>query len=161
MLMYCKKCGDVSIFYPWEKDKTCCVCKSPVYSVPEKYLLFYKGKLYDNNLDDSKKDQFLEECVKSSPEFDQKLFDEHDAIVDKIMKRSREIEAVSDAIAQGADPKTAFKTAGNIPHCPICGSAKLSKISGAKKAMKIGLFGIFGAGDLGKTWKCENCGSKF
>lgn len=49
----------------------------------------------------------------------------------------------------------------NIPHCPICGSAKLSKISGAKKAIKIGLFGIFGAGDLGKTWKCENCGSKF
>lgn len=49
----------------------------------------------------------------------------------------------------------------NIPHCPICGSAKLSKISGAKKAVKIGLFGIFGAGDLGKTWKCENCGSKF
>lgn len=49
----------------------------------------------------------------------------------------------------------------NIPHCPICGSAKLSKISGVKKAMKIGLFGIFGAGDLGKTWKCENCGSKF
>ena len=49
----------------------------------------------------------------------------------------------------------------NIPHCPICGSTKLSKISGAKKAIKIGLFGIFGAGDLGKTWKCENCGSKF
>lgn len=27
--------------------------------------------------------------------------------------------------------------------------------------MVIGLFGIFGAGDLGKTWKCNNCGSKW
>lgn len=49
----------------------------------------------------------------------------------------------------------------NIPKCPICGSTNLSKISGMKKAAKIGLFGIFGAGDLGKTWKCNNCGSKF
>ncbi len=161
MLMYCKKCGDLSIGYPWQNDKKCCVCKSPVYPVPEKYLLFFDGEIYDNNLDKTKKDQFIEECVKSSSEFDQKLFDEHDAIVDKIIKKNEKIEAISDAIAQGAEPKIAFKTAGNIPHCPICGSAKLSKISGAKKAVKIGLFGIFGACDLGKTWKCENCGSKF
>lgn len=47
------------------------------------------------------------------------------------------------------------------PKCPICGSARLSKISTMKKAGKVGLFGIFGAGDIGKTWKCDNCGSKF
>ena len=49
----------------------------------------------------------------------------------------------------------------NAPKCPICNSTKLSKISTASKATKVGLFGIFGAGDLGKTWKCNNCGSKF
>ena len=49
----------------------------------------------------------------------------------------------------------------NAPKCPTCGSTNLSKISGMKKAAKIGFFGIFGAGDLGKTWKCNNCGSKF
>ena len=49
----------------------------------------------------------------------------------------------------------------NQPKCPICNSTNLSKISVAKKATKIGLFGIFGAGDLGKAWKCNNCGSKF
>lgn len=58
-------------------------------------------------------------------------------------------------------PTEYYTPSSSTPHCPICGSAKLSKISGAKKAIKIGLFGIFGAGDLGKTWKCENCGSKF
>lgn len=49
----------------------------------------------------------------------------------------------------------------NIPHCPICNSPNLSKISSVKKATKIGLFGIFGAGDVGKTWRCNSCGSKF
>ena len=49
----------------------------------------------------------------------------------------------------------------DVPKCPICGSANLSKISTLKKASKVGLFGIFGAGDIGKTWKCNNCGSKF
>ena len=49
----------------------------------------------------------------------------------------------------------------NIPKCPTCGSTDLSKISTVKKAAKIGMFGIFGAGDIGKTWKCNNCGSRF
>lgn len=47
------------------------------------------------------------------------------------------------------------------PHCPICNSTDLSKISATKKAAKIAAFGIFGMGDNGKTWKCNNCGSKF
>ena len=52
-------------------------------------------------------------------------------------------------------------TPQNIPKCPICGSTNLSKITIAQKAGKIVLFGIFGMGDNGKTWKCNNCGSKF
>lgn len=47
------------------------------------------------------------------------------------------------------------------PKCPICGSTNLKKITGTRKAMKIGLFGLFGAGDLGKTYQCEQCGAKF
>lgn len=161
MLMYCKKCGRVVIEYDDKKMHKCDICGNNICPVPEKYLLVYKGKLYDNNLDDSKKDQFIEECIKSSPEFDSELYNKKDAVIAKRWSDYKKSEAISDAIAQGADPKTAFKTGGDIPHCPICGSTKLSKISGAKKAIKIGLFGIFGAGDLGKTWKCENCGSKF
>ena len=48
-----------------------------------------------------------------------------------------------------------------LPKCPICGSTNLSKISIIKTGMKIGAFGLLGAGDVGKTWKCNNCGSKF
>lgn len=49
----------------------------------------------------------------------------------------------------------------HLPTCPICGSTNLTKLSNVGKAAKVGFFGIFGAGDLGKTWKCKNCGSKF
>ncbi|MEG1060554.1 MAG: hypothetical protein RSD08_08205 [Oscillospiraceae bacterium] len=49
----------------------------------------------------------------------------------------------------------------NLPRCPICNSVNLSKISAASKVGKIAMFGIFGMGDNGKTWKCNNCGSKF
>ena len=49
----------------------------------------------------------------------------------------------------------------NIPKCPICQSTNLSKITTVQKAGKIALFGIFGMGNNGKTWKCNNCGSKF
>lgn len=49
----------------------------------------------------------------------------------------------------------------NIPKCPYCSSTKLSKITATKKVAKIAAFGIFGMGDNGKTWKCDNCGSKF
>ena len=49
----------------------------------------------------------------------------------------------------------------NIPKCPICQSTNLSKITTVQKAGKIALFGIFGMGDNGKTWRCNNCGSKF
>ena len=45
--------------------------------------------------------------------------------------------------------------------CPICGSRKLSKISNVKKVAKVYVFGVFGVGDLGRTWKCNHCGTKF
>ncbi len=48
-----------------------------------------------------------------------------------------------------------------IPKCPICQSTDLSKITSTKKVMKIAAFGIFGMGDNGKTYRCNNCGSKF
>ena len=63
--------------------------------------------------------------------------------------------------SQVAQQKSSSVRNDNRPKCPICNSTNLSKISTAKKATKVGLFGIFGAGDIGKTWKCNNCGSKF
>ena len=49
----------------------------------------------------------------------------------------------------------------STPKCPVCHSTNLSKISNVGKVAKVGAFGILGAGDIGKTWKCNSCGSKF
>lgn len=47
------------------------------------------------------------------------------------------------------------------PQCPICGSYDLSPITPMQKAGKIFLWGAYAVGDVSKTWKCNNCGSKF
>lgn len=48
------------------------------------------------------------------------------------------------------------------PRCPICGSSNISKITMATRAVKTAAFGVVGAvDDAGRTYKCQNCGSKF
>lgn len=50
----------------------------------------------------------------------------------------------------------------HIPKCPICGSANVQKITLGSRAVKTAVFGVVGAvDDAGKTYRCENCGSKF
>lgn len=56
---------------------------------------------------------------------------------------------------------SAPKQTPNVPRCPICNSTKLTKITTMKKAGKVAIWGVLAAGDVSKTWKCENCGSKF
>ncbi len=49
-----------------------------------------------------------------------------------------------------------------ILKCPICGSTNINKISVGSRAVKTAVFGVVGAiDDAGKTYKCDNCGSKF
>ena len=55
----------------------------------------------------------------------------------------------------------ATSRAKHVPKCPICGSENLTRLTTMRKAAKIALVGIYGLGDCGKTWKCNNCGSKF
>lgn len=45
--------------------------------------------------------------------------------------------------------------------CPVCGSQSISRIPGMGKAVKIGLFGLYGADELGKTFRCDDCGYRF
>lgn len=47
------------------------------------------------------------------------------------------------------------------PRCPVCGSRNLSRISGGAAVAKALLLGVAAAGDVGKSWRCEDCGSRF
>lgn len=64
------------------------------------------------------------------------------------------------------------KTATNVNHtlnptppapvitCPYCHSTNTKKISAGHRWLSTGLFGL-ASSDLGKQWKCVDCGSKF
>ena len=149
MLMYCKKCGRLI-----QNSKTCDICNSVTYPVPTKYLMKDIDILIDNKLED----QFIEECIKSSPEFDEYLFNNRDRIkAQKSAEYERDM-AIGDAIRQGADVKTAFRNGGqNMPKCPTCGSLNVRHISGDERAASVGFFGIFSK-KINKTFKCGNCG---
>lgn len=49
------------------------------------------------------------------------------------------------------------KENSNIPHCPTCGSEKLSKVSTMSKAGSVFMFGLLSQ-KVKKTWHCDNCG---
>lgn len=149
MLMYCKKCGRVV-----QRAKICDICGSVTYQVPTQYLMKDVDFLIDSKLED----QFIEECVKSSPEFDEYLFNNRDKIrAQKSAEYERDM-AIGDAIRQCADVKTAFRNGGqNMPKCPTCGSLNVRHISGGERVASVGFFGIFSK-KINKTFKCENCG---
>lgn len=142
-LHYCKKCGRIVQAFI-DRNETCDYCKEPIYPIPDKFLEENLKIAMKNEF----KEQFFEEYIKSSPEFDEQA---NAGMEEWLADSMREVHA---SIAQA-------KAQNNTPSCPSCGSANLSKISSVKKAMKVGIFGVFGAGDLGKTYKCNNCGVKF
>lgn len=149
MLMYCKKCGRVI-----NNSDKCDVCNSTTYKVPEKFWLDGIDFLISN---DSKK-ILIEECVKSSPEFDEQLFNSRDEILAKENAKYDQAMKIGNAIRQGADPETAFKNNGeNMPKCPTCGSTNVKKIATAERVASIGMLGLFSK-KINKSFKCGNCG---
>ena len=137
-----------------QRAKICDICGSVTYQVPTQYLMKDVDFLIDSKLED----QFIEECIKSSPEFDEYLFNNRDRIkAQKSAEYERDM-AIGDAIRQGADVKTAFRNGGqNIPKCPTCGSLNVRHISSGERVASVGFFGIFSK-KINKTFKCCNCG---
>lgn len=45
-----------------------------------------------------------------------------------------------------------------VPTCPICGSTNVNKISMTSRVVSTGLLGL-ASSKIGKTYKCNNCGS--
>ena len=136
----------------------CDICGSICYPIPDKYLLVWNGEIDHDTIDKNKKDQFIEECVKSSPEFDEYLFNNRDRIkAQKFAEYERDM-AIGDAIRQGADVKTAFRNGGqNMPKCPTCGSTNIRRMSGVERGASIAAFGLFSK-KINKNFKCNNCG---
>lgn len=145
-LYFCKKCGRIAQESYSQKQQICDCCNSIMHEVPIKYL--------DDDLDFMIKDKeteqlLIEELVKTSPEFDPYLFEHRNEI---LAKQSAEF---NDKIAHG---KAIIEEKSRVPQCPSCGSSNVSKIGTVGRAVSVGIFGL-ASSKIGKTHKCNNCGS--
>ena len=149
MLSYCKKCGR-TLYDIFEFKTICDVCGSQAYEVPRKYIDNFRWR------DGDGMQALLEELVKTSPEFDQYLFEHREEI---LAKQSAEFNAKLDhgkAILEGRDKGNKFGI-----ECPYCHATNIRKITVTSKAMHTALFGIFSMGRNSKQWHCDQCNSDF
>ena len=142
MLSYCKKCGR-TLFDIFELKTICDICGSKTYEVPKEYIDNFRWR------DGVGKQALIEELVKTSPEFDQYLFDHKDEI---LAKQSAEFNA---KMAHG---KAILEEKNRAAKCPSCGSTNISKIGIIDRAVSVGLVGL-ASSKIGKTHKCNHCGT--
>ena len=135
---YCPKCGNVTFIET--KNEKCNCCNTNLLPTPYTMNEYLFGNSIDVNIDK----KIFDEYIKGNSQFDEELYRS------RINKEKLLQQATFDKQRES-----------NKPKCPICQSTNLSKITTLQKTGKIALFGIFGMGDNGKTWKCNNCGSKF
>lgn len=161
MVLYCKKCGrQLAELFDEKTHDTCDVCGSPFYEVPDEYIDNFRWR------DGDGKKAVEEELVKTSPEFDPDLFARRDDILHQRTADFERKMAIGEAVKNGMNSKEALATNGNgyknrpKVACPYCHSANCAKISGVHRWLSTGLFGI-ASSDIGKQWRCNNCGSKF
>lgn len=151
MLHYCKKCGRlVQEVYGREKQ-ICDYCNSNLYPVPDEYL----GGKSKGFIKQELKQQFIDEYIKSSPEFDQYLFDHwKEDILERRMEEAAFLEHYR-AEREGRAKGNRFGI-----ECPYCHATNVRKVSFAGRAVSTGLFGL-GSSKIGKQWHCNRCGSDF
>lgn len=144
MLYYCKKCGRMIQMYS-NDEKICDYCQNIVIPVPDEYTIGRSKTAINKDL----KEQFINDYIKSSPEFDQYLFDNRD---EDLHNRRMENQA---KIEHG---KAILKEQSRVPKCPSCGSGNVSKIGVIGRAISFEIAG-FASSKIGKTHKCNNCGT--
>ena len=144
VLCYCKKCGRIVQESRNETIQTCDYCRNKLEYVPDKYL----GGKSKGFIIKELKQQFINEYIKSSPEFDPYLFEHRDQ--DMFNKR------MSDK-AKMAHGKAILEEQSRVPKCPTCQSTNIRKMGGIERGASIYAFGLFSK-KINKTFKCQNCG---
>lgn len=151
MLCYCNKCG--RIVSCDNLDEQCDYCHSITYHVPDEFLggkskVFIKKEL---------EQQFIEEFIKLSSEFDQYLFDHRDEDLFKRRMENRAKLEHGKAILESRDKGNKFGV-----ECPYCHATNVKKITNTSKAVHTAIFGLFSVSrNNGTQWHCNKCGSDF
>lgn len=148
MYKFCNKCGNITLGNKYLEEK-CSICGKVKIPVPLNYIQ-ENEILTDKELDD-KKNIIIEELVKTSPEFDQYLFDHRDEI---LAKQSAEFNAKME------HGKAILEEGSRTLKCTYCGSTNIRKIGLLNRAISIELWGL-GSKKIGKQFHCNNCGADF
>jgi len=152
MLCYCNKCGRIAQEEYGESKQICDYCNSIMQYIPKQYLLGERGVA----LNDGLKQQFIDEYIKSSPEFDQYLFDHRDEdLFNRRMENKAKLEH-GKAILEGRDKGNEFGV-----ECPYCHATNVKRITNASQALHTAVFGIFSMGRNAKNFHCNHCNSDF
>lgn len=149
-LMYCKRCGRLIQDGFGDNDETsyyCDCCNSITYRVPTEFLISDSVPIIKSEL----KQQFINDYIKTSPEFDQYLFDHRDEI---LAKQSAEFDAKME------HGKAILEEGSRTPKCTYCGSTNIRKIGLLNRAISIELWGL-GSKKIGKQFHCNHCGADF
>lgn len=143
--LFCKKCGR-TLWTLNDNQKNCDCCDSIMFDIPNEYIDNFRWR------DGDGKQALTEELIKTSPEFDQYLFDHRDEI---LAKQSAEFNA---KMAHG---KAVLEEASRRVTCSYCGSSNVKKITITNKAVHTSIFGIWSIGRNSKNYHCNSCGSDF
>ena len=144
MLCYCKKCGRIAQEEYNQNEQICDYCNNIMQYIPDEFLVGKRKCIFKDEL----KQQFIDEYVKSSPEFDPYLFEHREE--DMFNKR------MSDR-AKMAHGKAILEEQSRVPKCPTCQSTNIRKMGGVERGISIYAFGLFSK-KINKTFKCQNCG---
>lgn len=138
---YCDKCGFIST----TKKEQCWCCNNTNYvEIPEKYGVLHCGiNDWDN------REIIDEEVIKKSPNLDLYYFEHRNEII------KQKNEVANAAMAHG---KEILGEQNRTAHCPSCGSKNVSNVGTFSRMVSVGLFGL-ASSKIGKTHKCNNCGT--
>ncbi len=153
MYKFCSKCGDVTFGNKYLEEK-CWVCGNILVPVPTKYI--QEDEVFTDKELENKTVTLIEELIKTSPEFDQYLFEHREEI---LAKKCAEYDSKMEhgkAILEGRAKGNKYGI-----ECPYCHSTNTKKITTTSKAVHTALFGIFSVSRNSKQFHCNNCGADF
>ena len=155
-----EKCGPIRNDIPFKYST---FLRNYKLSPLRKYM--YKNYFDHNKIDESngRVKYIFAYLNPTSEESRQYFMEEYGETYEELLAKTQDENALDELhqISEQARLDREAEQAAYTPKCPICGSTHLTKISALTKAAKVSALGILGAGDLGKTYKCNNCGARF
>lgn len=166
-VMYCCVCGKIChVMF----SKKCNFCKSKMLLLSEdmkyKYHIFVEdwSEISREEMIQRKED-FVKNEISDNPIFSIELYIkqvERQRCTNQQIEEYHQHQMEEQELKINQQIQKLLDKQNCIPKCPICSSQNIKKITFSNRAVKTVAFGVIGAmDDSGKTYQCNNCGSKF